>query len=316
MTGRSRDWRLPVRLIFACFPRSWRDDGRAAEALGIAWDAADDEGRELLGAKQALDLSWLGLRARTSALSLSLPLTTRRLVATLALGGGVALSVCLLFLAGFPPSPDSSMSPLASAGTVVYVAWILSGLLVVAARETVARCCLLGTAVLTAAIAAFAGVAGLRRPALFLLATLLILNVLAVGVRPLTRRPTHTRLAVTVVAIAIGLAVAAYSRVELDWPTTASVYYGNVLMLSTVADIALLALAAAALIAVGSTAGRRQVLPGLLISAGPWALLAARGSSQSGPAAHAHIVAALIAWAIAAACALAVSRQRKAAERA
>jgi hypothetical protein len=310
MTG-SEDQRS-ARLIYACFPRSWRTDGRADEALGIAWDGADDAGREDLGAKQALDLSWLGLRARVGAAAQFLPLATRRLVVGLALGGGVGLAVCLLFIAAVPPTTSPGAAPLASAGTALYLAWILSSLVAAAGSEALARLCLAGTAVLTAATALFAESAGIRRPALFLLAILFALSVLALGVRPLARQRAQERWAIVGSAIIAGFGIGALGRGATYFPST-SLYYGNALMLSTLAKVTLLAFAVAALLALGSLTGRRYYLPALVISAGPWAVLAACGSTAQGRAVYIHIATATVSWFFATTMVLTMNRPNKAA---
>jgi hypothetical protein len=265
--------RLTDRVIIRCFPRSWRLDGRAAEALGIAWDTADDEGREVLGVREGIDLSWLGLRSRVDAAARLLSAPVRHVVAALAVLGGVGLATCLLVISIWTPvaidGDPASVSPLASTGTAIWVSWVVSGLLTAVGRELIARL-------------SFA----------FAFALTIAVTVFALGVRPLAGGTRAARWTLAVGSICVGAVLGLLSRVATQtWPAS-SVYYGNVLVLSTIAEIVLWALAVGGLLCLESPRGRAVVVA-LLISAGPWLPLAARASSDQGHSAHINIVSGL-----------------------
>ncbi|WP_375499042.1 hypothetical protein [uncultured Jatrophihabitans sp.] len=188
--------------------------------------------------------------------------------------------------------------PLASAGTVVFILWVISGLLVGAGRETAARWALTGSIVATIVSAAYAGPLEIRRPALFLLAAMLLLNLLALGVRPVIRTAASARTCLVGGTFVVAAALALCCRVAVAWHPANTAYVGNALVLAGISRIVLIAFGVAAAISLGSRTGRRDVLPALLICVGPWALLVARASSNQATSSHQHSAIVVAAWVI------------------
>lgn len=122
------------RRLLRAYPRRWREE-HGEELLGVLLELAPDDQTGPTG-REALDLIWNGLRARSAGAIDWLPVNLRERVGLLSLGGGAALSAyCLLFGEYVVPEERGSallrLGPIYSAGSLLYAAWVAATVLAV-----------------------------------------------------------------------------------------------------------------------------------------------------------------------------------------
>lgn len=283
--------------IRACFPRSWRRDGRADEAMGISADAAADRGRRSPSLIDVADLAWLAMQARAGVVGRAMPPPVRRLVAGLATASGLALSIALFMAVELDPgrhldvwtyasppvgwagrlgSDRRRAAPFVTLGVVVEALWLLVALAVLTGRRGAARAAVLGTLAATVAVPVAARWYALDRPSLYVLGALAACSVLTLGTGPVVREPFAVRAAWVAGGTGLGLVLAGHYganpvphhwSAEFGWTGTG---------VGGSAFVVLGLLAVGGLAVFFSPAHRSGWPAAALIAALPWAVLATR----------------------------------------
>lgn len=198
------------RRLLRAYPEKWRDE-RGEEMLAVLLEWAPDH-QTRPSRSEALDVVWNGLRARVAAAIGWFPRELQARVGLLSLGSGAALSAyCLLF--GEYVVPDLrehtllSLGPVYSAGSLLYVLWLVATALTVTG---VLRNLRRVAATLLSAIAALATVHLLSpglvtMPPMYLLALFGGLGIFALLSPRATTKLDRGVLGLVVVALGLGI---------------------------------------------------------------------------------------------------------------
>jgi len=229
------------RVVFRLFPKSWRADGRAAEALSIAADAAEDAGRMSLRLRDVVDLIGyaISVRAAESVLGLSRP--SRTITAALSLISALSLSIALFVsaelipgrrvdaLPGHPgriaPGLEASVAhrlaeqivhdpsrvhPFVTLGVALYALWIITAIAVLIGSGRILLVCISALLLATVAVPVIASTTGLARPSGYdILALGSCAALLLFTRRPLLQIPLIARVGVVAAGVVLGAIVAA-----------------------------------------------------------------------------------------------------------
>lgn len=286
-------------LLLRIFPKAWRADGRAEEALGVCLAVAEDEGREVLGTARALDLGWLAVRARSWSASSALPASSRRLLAAATFLAGVGLSTGLLMIEAWPLdsaySAPHSTPPIVSLGTVIYGLWLALALVAVLGRERAVWVTTSTITISTLIAGAFSTLAHWPSPAAYVLTGLLMLSLVQFSFQPL-EFSRNTRVALTAAAIIAGTGWAWTARSETTWPWTSQLVAGNPVLMASTGEAVLAASAVVILALLPFRKSRRLWVVPLLVNAGPWAVFALRGLSGTSARIHLYIAGFYLLW--------------------
>lgn len=177
--------------LLRAYPRSWRDNGKTDEILGVLLDGAEADNRAGPELSEALNLVANGLVARTKTASFVLPSPARLRIAQTSIAIGAALAAfCLLFgelrIRGLsdgqaPYAFDQFLrprwGPVLGFGTLVYASWLATTAAFTLGRNRLTAEIATFTTALTLLTSALAHLAHHQRPPGGLLATLAVLSI-------------------------------------------------------------------------------------------------------------------------------------------